>query len=160
MRPWEVVIALIGGLAGGGAVAVFQYFQVDRVAQDASYVSIVQSRVAACFAITDHHRLQYQRDQDEVERTGLPIEPVELSLLDEQGLVVERVSQSTNFERFVRSVRMGRELDLCLALSTDMDELRNCVASATHDQPGKRVFDDLGLSDADRNRIGRSNPAC
>ena len=69
MRFGGIISSILGGLAGGGAVAVAQFFQADRVAEDAAYVSIVQSRVATCFAIADHHRLVHQLEEQGDSRT-------------------------------------------------------------------------------------------
>ena len=68
--------------------------------------------------------------------------------------------ETSNYDRLIASVNMGRELDLCLALNTAMEGLRACVNSATFERSGKRVNDDLGFQDAAGNSVGQVNPAC
>ncbi|WP_269584235.1 hypothetical protein [Roseibium sp. Sym1] len=155
---WLSTLAVIFGLVGG-ALGLFSYFQNGQIAKDTQDIGIVESRVVACFNLSAHHLAQDLRDEEL--RSKLNSTPPEMPLLIiTNGEVGEERRLSSNFQRYVASVKMGRELNLCLALKENVDDMRACVDRATLRQPGKQVFDALGEEDEQGRSLGVRSPAC
>lgn len=112
----------------------------------------VQTRVAACVALAEHH-FKYKSSTEK----GV------LLTLDDGTPAVS----STNAERHRSSINMARALSLCLEESNDATALSDCIIKKTTNGDGLHddyvsVFDTQS-SKVDENVVrqsGKRNPAC
>lgn len=170
-RRWRRIVNIVASGAMAtvtvGAIQVWHNQEMatgqlqhnQQMAKEAAFLNILQIRIANCVELAAHHRLQWQTYGHEVHEAKLILvdenyDPV----LDRDGRV-QPVAQSTNRERFEASIKMARELNMCLALKAGFAELQTCTENATHRQRSKRVLDDV-TGESNPTPVGRWNPAC
>ena len=113
--------------------AAFTAYQTFKVATDARYVSIIQSRIATCLALADYHGKIAGQGPD----TSCDLK--------------DKTKVSTSGCRLKQSANLGREMTLCVAKYQSVDLIKGCIdpASARYS-----VMDDVGGVDAEL------KPAC